>query len=185
MKNTKKGFTICHPELVSGSCCFLKGFTLIELLVVVLIIGILAAVALPQYKKTVAKSRLATLKNIVETITQAAEVYYMANNTYPDTFDQMDVDIPTPTELSASGNSVTYTWGHCQLDKTSTDAKVYCENTQEEILYLHRFAYISNGLANQRRCRGCNPIANAVCKQDTGQNSPDDDLGICQAYAYK
>ncbi len=55
----------------------LSGFTLIELLVVVLIIGILSAVALPQYQKAVHKSRLAEGMTVVRSLYDACNLYAM------------------------------------------------------------------------------------------------------------
>ena len=71
------------------------GFTLIELLVVVLIIGILAAVAVPQYQKAVYKSRAMEAVSMLKAITEAEEVYYLANNEYTDDISKLDVNVPT------------------------------------------------------------------------------------------
>lgn len=73
-----------------------QGFTLIELLVVVLIIGILSSVAVPQYTKAVAKARVVEAITALKSLTEAQEVFFLANMRYTDNLDELDVEIHNP-----------------------------------------------------------------------------------------
>ena len=70
-----------------------RGFTLIELLVVVLIISILASVAMPQYFKSVEKSRSAEAIGIINSIADAQEREYIKNGSYTSTLSNLDVAV--------------------------------------------------------------------------------------------
>ena len=78
----------------------LGGFTLIELLVVVLIIGILAAMAMPQYFKAVERSRATEAVTLMDSIVKAQRRKLMQTNRYAETFEGLDV-----TPKGASGTA--------------------------------------------------------------------------------
>ncbi len=71
-----------------------KGFTLIELLVVVLIIGILSAIALPQYTKAVEKSRAAEGLIQGKALLEALKLYKLANGEVNYSLEGLDYEMP-------------------------------------------------------------------------------------------
>ena len=74
-----------------------KGFPLIELLVVVLIIGILAGVALPQYQKSVRRARAAEAWQIGKKFLEAEKLYFMETRQYTDDANKLRIRFPTIT----------------------------------------------------------------------------------------
>ncbi len=100
------------------------GFTLIELLVVVLIIGILAAIALPQYKWAVEKSRASEAMILTRAIADAHTVYFLANGTYAD-YPDLGLDIPGEEEtLSDTVHGVRTKYFRCRT-RTADGATQY------------------------------------------------------------
>ena len=140
-----------------------QGFTLIELLVVVLIIGILAAVALPQYQKAVLKSRYVELMALVAPLHKSAMTYYLEHGTYPTNFAQLDIAFPQ----NKTGGKVTYRDYTCYLRSSASDEvdKIVCYLSTPSGRLSYALSY-----PHERRCMASRdwPQGNAVCKQITG-----------------
>lgn len=103
IKEDRKENAMSKRVFVCGAK-FRAGFTLIELLVVVLIIGILSAVALPQYTKAVEKSRSAEAMTILGNLVADEQLYKMANGKF--TGNLMDLDRTYPgTPAGATGTN--------------------------------------------------------------------------------
>ncbi len=149
-----------------------NGFTLIELLVVVLIIGILSAVALPQYQKAVLKSRYASAKALVRALADAEERYYLANNEYTTTWDNLDIDSPAYLDEYESGSGVQrkFAWGHCTLWADGPGCNIGGKIAYGRILQHHSYQ------PGKQLCTAYNldlsSVENTICKAESGLSSP-------------
>ena len=149
-----------------------KAFTLIELLVVVLIIGILAAIAVPQYQKAVIKSRLVQSKLMTKALAEAEEVFFLANGKYATSFDDLDISMPSDYIDRTSTDTkdlLSFSWGKCWIADDQYGSRVICSNNDNLNLYI----YLKNSQvqANKKTCRAKNTdltsIQNRICKEES------------------
>ena len=196
-----KSFTrFCHAELDSASRRYgekealnksvfraplRSGFTLLELLVVVLIIGVLVAVALPQYRMSVAKSKYATMKHLVDALVKAEEVYYLGKGEYPKKIEELDINIAGG---QVSGDTITLPWGSCQISWGNA-ARTSCQLNNPRLGYLY---YLRHSIApGVRMCQiwGTDDTTdwrNQVCQAETGDvtANPSSNGGAHLSYNY-
>jgi type IV pilus assembly protein PilA len=102
-----------------------RGFTLIELMIVIAIIGILAAIAIPQFSSYRKRAYNSAAQSDLKNAATAEEAYFVDNSTYCTRSDLTSANLFNPTEnvlVSAGGDANTYiiTAYHSAGDKTYT-----------------------------------------------------------------
>ena len=163
------------------------GFTLIELLVVVLIIGILAAVALPQYQTVVARTRYQQLVIMATNIAKAEDAYFMANGQYTTDFNALDFDFGNSTPLQ--GNSGTYNAisigkGLACVLRDYAIGTVQCKSDY----YTDVPEFQINFDSHTRMCHNYHwrgSVAQRVCRLETNTQAPARTNSEYETYLYK
>ena len=158
------------------------GFTLIELLVVVLIIGILAAVALPQYQVSVDKTRYTTMMAATRAVKNEQELYYLANGSYSTDMHDFAGTLPASCTITSNARA------NCGNFNMSLESeRVYSDMSTPHTTLIMRYSQVAS-VPNLIRCvanKDGGERARRVCKSLGGKAEHADNEGCngnCTVY---
>lgn len=144
----------------------MQGFTLIELLVVVLIIGILSAMALPQYQKAVEKSRATEALANLRSVVQSVQLYKMANGAATNDWDALDV---IPNGERTANNKIklnNFTYDIRGLGRGTEGFEAIATRNDADNDVMKYYIYFSHG--GQMACVAKTKAAEAPCTAACG-----------------
>lgn len=154
-----------------------RGFTLIELLIVVLIIGILAAIALPQYQLSRDRAKFATIMDAAKTLKEANDRYYLLTQQYTGDIDNLDVNLSSNSQSkTASATTLNFDWGSCVV---SSSIYTYCQINSPLVQY--QLNYSGSQWCNSRQDdrRGAR-----LCQAMTATAAPSRTSGSWDIYVF-
>ena len=161
-----------------------QAFTLIELLVVVLIIGILAAIAVPQYQTAVTKARYSNMITLAESFKSAQERYYMENNQYASSIFDLDIDIGGEKLPAGVNGQDAYKVKNFYIFTSATQLACYWKNDENKLMMMYNL-WLDNATrgnpdswhGGRAQCRAyyrSGPGGRAVCKSLPGAHDCED-----------
>lgn len=154
-----------------------KGFTLLELLVVVLIIGILASIALPQYRMAVTKARVASILPLMRRWKDALMEYKLQHGDY-EVYGASSLGVNWPSDWDCSGDDVECWsndgfWHECFANEDFT-GQVYCSRWIDDNNYFVITMYQPDDLDYEKfrdkiACYADGDEAHKICKALGGE----------------
>ena len=173
--------TLRDDSLTTSGHTVSTGFTLIELLVVILIIGIVAAAAMPSYRVAVGSSRAATMYNLVRAVDLAQQHFYMQTNRYASNLDALIIAMPagfkkeSPSKISSTDVSCNISgWGGAKTAFLCEDIKdlVLIEKYHRDTFFIC-WADIDSSVSNK------------ICQNLSGRDTPTSQGDSIGAWAHR